>query len=520
MARLTSVRILVFAISVSIIIGGAAAGIALEDTRARRDAPVVGPWQPQRPPAAPAVDSDAVRQASNLSDAFIAISEAVTPAVVRIQSERLPVAGRGRGWLPRGLQDIFGAPDSLTVAIPEVAGGTGFLISTDGYILTNNHVIEGAARIQVTLRDKRTFAADVVGRDPTTDLAVIRIQAGALPAVAFDDSDHARVGEWVIAIGNPGFSDASTLDFTVTSGIISAKGRPLNIIAQGFPEELLDATRYAIEDFIQTDAVINPGNSGGPLVNLKGAVIGVNTAIASSTGYNQGYGFAIPANLAQRVARDLIAWGHVRRAVIGVQIVEVSPEDAEVYGLATIRGVVVEDFAEDSPARQAGLQRHDVIVAVDGVPVERVGHLQQLVAQRDPGDRIELEVVRFGRTLAVPVRLTQAPIVEVPPPPTPRPGSPAPERLGLQIGDLTIPLARDLGFREAGGVVVTSVAPVSAADRKRIRPGHRLLEVDRERVGSAREARNQLRALRSGAVASLLLELPDGRTYIANVRVP
>jgi serine protease Do len=520
MTRFPTGKVLVLATAISIIIGGAAAGIAVEERRASR-APVeqVAP-RPIRLLTESAVVGEAIRQASNLSDAFIAIAEAVTPAVVRIQSERLPADPRASGWLPRGLNDFFGAPDSLSMGIPEVGGGTGFLISDDGYIVTNNHVIEGASRITVTLRDKRSFRARVVGRDPTTDLAVLKVDATDLPSIALGDSDQARVGEWVIAIGNPGFSDASTLDFTVTSGIISAKGRPLNIIAQGLAEDMLDASRYAIEDFIQTDAVINPGNSGGPLVNLRGAVIGVNTAIATSTGYNQGYGFAIPSKLATRVIRDLIERGHVRRALLGVQIAEVTPEDAEVYGLPTIHGVVVEDFADDSPARAAGLERHDVIVGLDGVAIERVGHLQRMVALNDPGEDIELDVVRFGRPMTFRVRLTQAPITESLPLPAPRAAAATPERLGIQIGELTPGLARDFGFSEARGIVVIDVTPMSAADRKRIQPGHRLLEIDRQPIGSLREARTLLRSLKSGAVASFLLELPEGRTYIANVRVP
>ncbi|MGH7504515.1 MAG: S1C family serine protease, partial [Longimicrobiales bacterium] len=217
------------------------------------------------PPRVAVSDPGTVRRAADLSDAFVAIAEAVTPAVVRIQSEQ--TAGTG-DWLSRGLRDFFGGSrDTLGEPSPQIAGGTGFIVSADGIILTNNHVIEGADRITVGLADKRVFEASVVGRDPTTDVAVIRIDATDLPAVRLGDSDEARVGEWVIAIGNPGFEDVSVLDFTVTSGIISAKGRPLDIINQGLVTT--EDAGYAIEDFIQTDAVINPGNSGGPLVDLE-----------------------------------------------------------------------------------------------------------------------------------------------------------------------------------------------------------------------------------------------------------
>ncbi|MGH7448372.1 MAG: S1C family serine protease, partial [Longimicrobiales bacterium] len=285
-------------------LGGAFAGIAL-----RPDEPhaAVATLPPSTPPAA----REAVRQATSLSDAFITIADAVTSAVVRIEVERS--ISRESSPLPAGLSDLFDRSQSPSPEspVPQLLGGSGFIVSADGYILTNNHVIADADRIVVTLRDKRTLEAEVVGTDPTTDIAVIRVTGASLPTVALGNSDDARVGEWVLAIGNPGFAGESPLDFTVTSGIISAKGRPLNILGAELQAVDPVAAQYAIEDFIQTDAVINPGNSGGPLVDLRGTVIGINTAIASSTGYNQGYGFAIPVNLARRVMQDLIAYGYV-----------------------------------------------------------------------------------------------------------------------------------------------------------------------------------------------------------------
>jgi serine protease Do len=463
-------------------------------------------------------DRDAIERATGLSDAFIAIADAVTPAVVRIQAERLTTA-EAPGWL-RGLQDLLGTPDSMPAEVPQVAGGTGFIVAENGYILTNNHVIEGADRITVVMRDKRTFPADVVGRDPTTDVAVIKVAAESLPAVQLGDSDEARVGEWVIAVGNPGFEESATLDFTVTSGIISAKGR-LNIIPQSVRDTDPGGARYTIEDFLQTDAVINPGNSGGPLVNLAGQVIGINTAIASTTGFHQGYGFAIPSNLARRVMTDLVEHGHVKRALLGVSISEVSPEDAEVYGLRSISGVLVEDFAEDSPARAAGLQRHDVIVGVDGRAVERVGELQRDIAAHRPGDPVVLSVIRYGERRDVAVELTQAPI------PTPEaslvvapPQNSGASGLGFEIADLTSAAARRFGLDRSGGVVVSGVTPFSPAARRGVRRGHRLLAINRREPESAREARSLMRGITSGQVASLLLQRPEGSTYIVNVRVP
>jgi serine protease Do len=473
-----------------------------------------------RPEASPPVASrEAVRQATELSEAFVAIAASVTPSVVRIQAEQSAGAD---GWLSRGLQEFFGRPEEGEEGrrSPRIAGGTGFIVSDDGYILTNNHVVQSADHITVALADKRTFEARVIGRDPTTDVAVIRIGAAGLPAVRLGDSDEARVGQWVLAVGNPGFDQSNTLDFTVTSGIISAKGRPLDILASGLRTENPDEAGFAIEDFIQTDAVINPGNSGGPLVDLDGAVIGINTAIASSNGYSQGYGFAIPSNLAREVMRDLIEHGHVRRALLGVSISDVSVEDAEVYGLGTISGVLVEDFAGDSPARHSGLERHDVIVAVDGRPVERVGQLQRLIAQHDPGESVQLDVVRYGGAREFRVRLAEAQLAEPPDESRLVARRSAPFGLGLEVADLTGPVARRYGFAEGGGVVVTGIAPASAADRKRIGDGHRILAINREAARSAREVRSILRRAASASVVSLLMETPDGRTYIVNIRVP
>jgi serine protease Do len=502
-------RLLAISLLALLILGGAVAGVAV-----RRE--VVPATLPATTSAA---TRDAVRQATSLSEAFVAIADAVTSSVVRIEVERTVLLPESN--LTGRLEDLFQRPlRPQPESVPQTGGGSGFIVSGDGYILTNNHVIAGADRITVTLRDKRTLEARVVGTDPTTDIAVIRIDAAGLPAVALGDSDAARVGEWVLAIGNPGFEDSNTLDFTVTGGIISAKGRPLNILGPELADTDPAAASYAIEDFIQTDAVINPGNSGGPLVDLKGTVIGINTAIASTTGYSQGYGFAVPANLAKRVMADLIRYGYVRRALLGISIAEVAQEDAEVYGLPRIAGVVVEDFAGDSPAAQSGLQRHDVIVAVDGTPVEHVGHLQRLVAVHEPGETVTLDVVRYGESLKVRVRLTEAPAAARPVATSAPTAAPAPAGLGLEIEELTPEAARRLGYANGGGALVASVVPASAADRKNVLPEHRIVAINRQPVTTAAEARAALRALRPGQVASLLMAFPDGRTYIANVRVP
>jgi serine protease Do len=246
----------------------------------------------------------------------VAIAETVTPAVVRIETSRTRrAASRGQTPpVPEEFRQFFRMPDPGQSA-PVRSGGSGFLVSEDGYILTNDHVVAGAEEIRVFLQDRREFSATLVGADPTTDVAVIKIESGSLPSMSFGSSDAVRVGEWVLAVGNPGFGSGNQLDYTVTAGIVSAKGRPLGLINNELRIRGNENSQFAIEDFIQTDAVINPGNSGGPLVDLRGQVVGINSAIASETGYYQGYGFAIPIDLARRVMEDLIEYGVVRRSM-------------------------------------------------------------------------------------------------------------------------------------------------------------------------------------------------------------
>lgn len=457
--------------------------------------------------------SATVADARAFSAAFAEVAATATPAVVQIRTERsLGMESHFNDWdrLPEG----HPSPDT-----PYMSDGTGFLVSDDGLILTNNHVIAGAERIHVILWDRRVYDATVLGTDPTTDLALVVVDERDLPHVRLGDSEALKVGEWVLAIGNPGFRDDHTLDFTVTSGIVSAKGRPLRVIQDELAGSGDPAARYAIEDFIQTDAAINPGNSGGPLLDLNGDVVGINTAIASVNGVNQGYGFAVPINVARRVIRDLLEHGHVRRPLLGISIASISPEDAQVYGLSRIAGVLVEDFAEDSPAQRAGMQRHDVIVGIDGVGVERLGQFQRMVAARDPGETVQVDVVRYGQRLQVPVRLTEADLGNrrvVRTDPT-RSGTPG---LGVELVDLTPALARERRFRRPGGALVAEVSPGSAAARKNVSRGLVIREINRTPVHSAREADRLLDALPAGAVASLMLEDPRGQTLIRNVRIP
>ena len=336
-------------------------------------------------------------------NAFEAIADHVTPAVVSIQSEKLARSRptqRQRNNRQPGLDDFLRQFDMAPRDVPQEASGTGFIVSKDGYILTNNHVVADFDRVTVHLLDNRVFPAKVVGRDPTTDVAVLKIDANELPTAQLGDDQQARVGQWVVAIGNP-----LGLDFTVTAGIVSARGRTLPALMN---------TRYAIQDYLQTDAAINPGNSGGPLVNIRGEVIGINSAIASSTGYYAGYGFAIPITLAKQVMDDIIQYGHVRRAVLGITIDEVEPNDAKVAGLSEIKGVKVSGFdpadnPDKSPAKQAGLEVGDIIVAAGGQPVDRVSSLQRVIRGHKPGDVVPIDAMRFGERKTFRVKLGEPP---------------------------------------------------------------------------------------------------------------
>ncbi|HTS88705.1 MAG TPA: Do family serine endopeptidase [Gemmatimonadales bacterium] len=391
------------------------------------------------------------RVLTELSDAFAAVAEQVRPSVVFIRSQRTEVARR----LPPGMEQFFhGMPRH-----PEVERGTGsgFIVSPDGYILTNNHVVEGAEKVTVRLFDRREFPAKVVGADPLTDVAVVKIDAAHLSAASLGNSDNIRIGDWVLAIGNP-LGEAFT--FTVTSGIISGKGRRL---------DGLNTSRAAIADFIQTDAAINPGNSGGPLVDVRGEVIGINSAIASETGYYSGYGFAIPINLVKIVMNQLVSTGKVQRAALGIEVRDASQNDAEYVGLKDIRGVVVGGFPDgaQSPAQRAGLEQGDVIVSIDGQPVSYVAQLQQMVGFRHPGESVKVEVARKGGVRKVfsvqlmeqssDVRDTSNQDADQPKPTEEAVNFP---ELGVSVQALTPQRAQDNEMdRDTRGVLVTAVDP-------------------------------------------------------------
>jgi serine protease Do len=450
---------------------------------------------------------------TNLSDAFASIAERVKPSVVYIESTHREKR-TAHPEIPREFAPFFhgrpGGPDQ-----PELsrASGSGFVVSADGDILTNAHVVEDADRVTVRLLDHRQFVARVIGTDPTTDVALLHIDAHGLAPAVLGNSDNTRVGEWVLAVGNP---LGENLSFTVTSGIVSAKGRTL---------QLPNQTERSIQDFIQTDAAINPGNSGGPLVNVKGEVIGINSAIASETGYYTGYGFAIPVNLVRHVMDQLAHGGQVHRAALGVRVKNATETDAAYVGLSDVRGVVVEDIGDsDSPARKAGLEQGDVIVAVDGKSVDYVGQVQQAVAFRNPGDEVDIEVARKGgahRTLHVrlaEVPATVAAVAEAERAPTDdESGRTSVARLGL-----TVASGEEGGVR---GLIVAAVDPEGPCADQIATPDEGgpdvLVSVEGKPVTTAAELRAALQAAGPGAIIEMVVyNAPTKSRRIERVRLP
>ena len=454
-----------------------------------------------------------VQPVAELSRAFISIAESVTPAVVSITTERTAQEGRSPQGLPPGFREMFPGFPMPQQQGPQVAGGSGFFITDDGYIVTNNHVVEEANRIDVVTQDNRRFSARLIGRDPTTDIAVIKVEGKSFPTTRFGNVDNTRVGEWVLAVGNP-----LDIGLTVTSGIVSAKGRSLGILRQNLQDGQVG---NAVEDFIQTDAAINPGNSGGPLVNLRGDVVGVNTAIASRTGFYSGYGFAVPVDLARRVADDLIRYGRVRRPILGISIRDVNPEDAEVYRLATVSGVLVQSFSPPSSAAQrAGLRSGDVIVAVNGQQTDRTSELQRMIRVQQPGATVTLDVIREGRRRQFRVELAEAEALQAARPAGPqRAAAPAAAGgLGFTYAPLTPALNQQLGFREPNGVIVTGVEPYGPASERVFR-GLKIVRADGQEVRDVAQFERILKDKSEGQILQLVLESPEGQQQIANLRI-
>jgi Do/DeqQ family serine protease len=411
-------------------------------------------------PQKSAVDENALSRAIAFETALTDVAESVSPSVVSIQvevtkpqNEGFPFffGGQGRGGIVRG-------------------GGSGVILRPDGYVLTNNHVVREASRIEVRLKNGKSFPASVVGADPATDLAMLKIDAKGLPPAEFASSDKARVGQFVIAIGSP-----FGLDYTVTTGVLSAKGRG----GIGANE---------IEDYLQTDASINPGNSGGPLVNLHGRVLGINTMII---GRGSGIGFAIPSEIAQRVARQLIESGTVKRAWLGVSFQEITPELAAHFGGNFDGGALINAVVPQGPADKAGLRAGDVITAVGGQQVQAGHDLLRAVLRHGVGERLSLEVRRGDKTKKFTLVTGERPSEDGAQ--SRQQGAQDDSMLGLALEDLTPRLRQRFRYEGDGRVFVNGVAPGSDADRAGLRPGDIILQADRQPVGSVSDVRAALK---------------------------
>lgn len=420
--------------------------------------------------------------AAALSQTFRAAAARALPSVVTVQVTAQP--RRTQGPLPFPFGDPRQQPGE---APPQMGTGSGFVLTEEGHILTNNHVVESATNIQIRFADGRIYDdVEVVGRDPNSDIAVVRINDGgrSFTPLAIGNSDRLQVGDWVLALGNP-----LNLGFTVTAGIVSAKGRNLGIIPG----------QTALEAFIQTDAAINQGNSGGPLVDLFGRVVGVNTAISSPTGAFAGNGFAVPSAIAIKVANDIIEYGHVRRPQLGVVISPVSEAQAELYGLDRIAGAYISEVVPGGPADRAGLQPEDVIVSLEDEPIDDSSELISRLARETPGDEVEMGVVRDGRRIEVEVELGEFE-VETPQRQTAQGPESAQQRLGLALAEPTPGVLRELEIQEdVDGVVVTGVSPYGPAAGQ-LRPGDIIFEFNRQQVGTVEDVQRLAREVEAGDI--------------------
>ena len=451
---------------------------------------------------------------------FADIAERVTPAVVAVNTSRTARANptRLRGRAPQGMEDFleqFGPQQPRT----QRGEGSGFIMSSDGYIVTNNHVVADADQVTIVLSDGRNFKAKVIGTDSTTDVAVVKIDAKGLPTLPIGNDETVRIGDWVLAIGNP-----LGLDFTVTAGIISAKGRGSEI-------QLPNASGFAISDFIQTDAAINPGNSGGPLVNLRGEVIGLNSAIASATGFYSGYGFAIPITLVKAVTDDLIREGRVRVPVMGVMVGIVTPEDAGINGLTRVAGVKVAGFnpADGGPAKAAGIEVGDLIVSIDGRAVDRVSSLQRIVRTHKVGETVPVDVLRYGSKKAIRVKLVEAAMTQrmaaAPSPIGAEPVAAPSGKLGVTVEPVPADLVKRLGLPTDKGVRVMDVSQSGPARDGKLGPNDVILEVlyptPRRVVRTAAELTMAVSSLKDGDYVSLLVMslVPGQGTRVVNLRI-
>ena len=413
-------------------------------------------------------EGECVCSPQQTSKAFTAVAKKTMPAVLFITAQtnlsdqedyNNPHYQNPFDFNEEFFNRFFGGAPRQQKPQPQMSQGSGFLVSTDGYIMTNAHVVKGADKLSVVLHDGREMEATLVGADPHTDIAVIKIEGKDFPFLSFGDSEQIEVGEWAVAIGSP-----FQLEASLTVGVISARGRQNLRIAD-------------FEDFIQTDAAINPGNSGGPLLNLDGQVIGINTAIASRTGGSMGIGFAIPSNMAKYVMDQIIEKGIVIRGFLGVSLQPVDKDIADAFNLSKPEGALVSDVVKDSPADKAGLKQGDIILECNKIPIKSLHNFRKDISMMNPGSTVKLKINRRGEILNIPVALGSA---------SDNASSEGViQKLGMEIDNLTADLAKQLGYsNREEGVVIIKVKPGSSAARSGLRPGFLIQEVNYRKVTS------------------------------------
>lgn len=441
------------------------------------------------------------RELSGENTAFSGVVNVISPVVANISTSKT-IASKGPE-APQffnepfgGFFDYFNVPKKWK----EESLGSGVVVSSDGYIITNNHVVEKADEIRVTLYGQQHYKGKIIGTDPKTDIAVIKISANNLPAIKWGDSDKLQVGEFVLAFGNP-----YSLGHTVTMGIVSALGRADVGIAE-------------YEDFIQTDAAINPGNSGGPLVNIKGELVGINTAIFSRTGGYQGIGFAVPSNMVKSVMTQLISEGKVTRGWLGVTIQNLNSELSREFGLTKISGALVTDVFKGSPAQKAGLRRGDVILEINGKEIRNVESLRNIVAQSRVGAEIKLKVLRTGKTLNISISVTEFPqdlVHAVPGESEDAPQTKEDMFAGLSVMNLTSDIAKQLGLsNNEKGVVIVSVDNYSAAGEAGLKKGDVIQEANKKRIKNLSDFNKVLSDIREDDTVLLFINRGGNKFYI------
>lgn len=432
---------------------------------------------------------EAIASLQQTGKAFAGVAKDVSPSVVFVSVEKKHESGMDAATLKKFFGDRVPKEN-----LPQYAQGvgSGFILSEDGFIVTNNHVISDAEKINIRMSDGREFDAKLVGSDQQTDVAIIKVDAQDLPALPMGNSDAIEIGEWVLAFGSP-----FGLPGTVTSGIVSAKGR-----------NHVGITDY--ENFIQTDAAINPGNSGGPLVNLEGEVVGINTAIVSRSGGYMGIGFAIPINQAQTIYQQLIENGQVTRGYLGIMIQPLTSDLAKAFGIDSGKGILVADFPEGSPAQQAGIQQGDVIIEMDGQPVIDAGRFRNGVAQLPPGSHTTLVVQREGEQHQITVNLGTMPTAAAAPPVS------TDDLLTRTLGIEVRPLADELAAKENDemGVIVSKVLPGSRAALAGLRPGMIIQQVNRNPITNIDELHQQIKLGKETGSLLMLVHRADYSQYI------